>query len=162
MNDKGGRPTGAAFLLAQVGALGSRLFADRIEPLGLTASQSGLLRAIAGAPGRSQAALAEQLGVRASRLVVLVDELEAAGLVARARDPDDRRRHVLDLTPRGRATWYRLVRASAEHEGELCRALSTEDRRLLADLLRRVAADHGLTTGVHPGFGRPPVDQPGP
>lgn len=160
MNERRGRPTGAAFLLAQVGSLGGRLFAERIEPLGLTAAQSGLLRAIAGAPGRSQAAIAEQLGIRPSRLVVLVDELEAAGMVVRDRDPDDRRRHVLDLTPRGRATWYRLVGASAEHEGLLCRALSTEDRRLLADLLRRIADDHGLTFGVHPGS--PPVDQPGP
>ncbi|MGI5128632.1 MarR family winged helix-turn-helix transcriptional regulator [Pseudonocardia sp. CA-107938] len=144
MNERPGRPTGAAFLLAQVGALGDRLFAERIAPLGLSSSQSGLLRAIAGEPGRSQNELAAELGVRPSRLVVLVDELEDAGLVQRDRDPDDRRRHVLQLTPRGRATWFRLVGSAAEHEATLCAALTVDERHELAELLRRIAEDHGL------------------
>jgi DNA-binding MarR family transcriptional regulator len=147
------RPTGAGFLLAQVGALGARLFAARLAPLGLTPPQSGLLRAIVRDPGRSQNALAEQLGVRPSRLVVLVDELEGAGLVERRAHATDRRQRAVHLTEQGRAAMGKLAAVAADHEDELCRALDAEDRRRLVDLLGRIAADHDLTPGVHPGYG---------
>jgi len=150
VNERPGRPTGAALLLSQVGSFGTRLFAERITPLGLTSAQSGLLRAIAGDPGRSQNELAAELGVRPSRLVVLVDELEDGGLVQRDRDPDDRRRHVLQLTPRGRATWFRLVGSAADHEAQLCAALTIEERRQLAGLLQRIAEHHGLPSAAPP------------
>ena len=152
------RPLGAGFLLAQVGALGARLFAARIAPLGLSPAQSGLIRMIAHEPGRSQNALAEQLGVRPSRVVVLLDELETSSLVERRRHPTDRRQRVVHLTDDGTAALAGLTRAAADHEDELCRALSPDDRRTLADLLGQIAADHGLTPGVHPGYAPPTAD----
>ncbi len=151
----GRRPTGAGFRLAQVGALGARLFAARIAPLGLTPAQSGLLRAIAREPGRSQNALAEHLAVRPSRLVVLIDELESTGLVERRRHHSDRRQRAVHLTDGGEEAMTRLVRASAAYEEELCRALSPEERDQLAELLGRIAADHDLPSGVHPGHADP-------
>ena len=71
-------PSGVALLLAQVGALGARLFAEQIAPLGLTATQAQVLRLIAGIGSPNQAELAGALGVRPSRLVVVLDELESA------------------------------------------------------------------------------------
>jgi DNA-binding MarR family transcriptional regulator len=146
------RPGGAAFLLAQVGALGARLFAERVAPLGLTAAQSGVLRLIAGSGSPNQAELADALGVRPSRLVVLLDELEGAGLVRRDPHPGDRRQRLIVLTERGRAATDRLVEAASDHEDHLCRALSREERRQLRELLAKVAADHHLIPGVHPGY----------
>lgn len=49
-----------------------------------------------------QTALAEAVGIEGPSLVRLLDELEVAGLVVRAADPDDRRAKSVSLTPRGR------------------------------------------------------------
>lgn len=144
-------PSGAGFLIAQVGALGSRMFASRIAALGVSAAQSGLLRAVAREQGRSQTALAAELGVRPSRLVVLVDELESDGLVERRPHPTDRRQRGVFLTGNGRGRLDDLRRAATEHERDLCRSLSVDERERLRELLSRIADDHGLTRGVHPG-----------
>lgn len=155
-----GRPTGTAFLLAQLGAHATGRFADRIAPLGLTPPQGGLLRVIAAEPGRSQHAVAEHLGIHPSRLVALVDDLKGGGLVERCRSTRDRRQHALHLTEHGHATLARLSRASAEHEAELCAALSGDERAQLAGLLRRVADQQDLTPPGAPRLRTPRPDPP--
>jgi DNA-binding MarR family transcriptional regulator len=146
------RPTGAAFLLAQVGAHGSRRFAERVAEIGLTAPDAGLLRKIALDPGVSQQGLAEHLGVMPSRMVALVDELEAKGIIERRRSTEDRRNYALHLTERGLQVLGELSRVAAEHEESLCGALNKEERVQLRDFCRRIAEEQGLTAGVHPGY----------
>lgn len=55
-----------------------------------------------------QNALAEAVGIEGPSLVRLLDQLEAAGLVARKEDPSDRRAKVLSLTPTGRTVVERM------------------------------------------------------
>jgi DNA-binding MarR family transcriptional regulator len=110
-----------------------------------------LIRLIARNAGRNQQELAGQLGVRPSRLVVVLDGLQDAGLVQRTTDPDDHRRKTVAVTAEGREKLSELVGLAAIHEDYLCRALSTEQRHQLAELLAKIAADHGLAPGVHPG-----------
>jgi DNA-binding MarR family transcriptional regulator len=148
------RPTGAAFLLAQLGAHAAARFADRVGPLGFTPPQTGLIHAIAGAPGRSQQAVAEQLGMHPSRVVALVDGLERDGILERRRNPQDRRNYALYLTDAGHTALARLKGVGAEHEVDLCAALTDDERIQLAQLLRRIADQQGLAPGVHPGFRR--------
>ena len=52
----------------------------------------------------SQRDVAARTMIDASDVVDLVDRLEAAGFLRRVRDPDDRRRYTLVLTPAGPAT----------------------------------------------------------
>ena len=113
-----------AFLLAQVGALAATTFAERLGPLGLTPAQAGLLRAVASDPGRSQRALAKQLGTLPSRLVVLVDELESAGLLERQVSRRDRRISELHLTAAGAQTMRRIGRTAQAHGDDLLAPLS--------------------------------------
>lgn len=145
-------PVGAAFLLTQLGAHAAQRFAQRVSELDLTPPQCGLLRAVATAPGRSQQALAAHLGTPPTRLVALVDGLEQRGLVERRRNPDDRRLYALSLTPAGEALTAELGRVAREHEDAVLAALGADERARLIELLRRVAADQGLTAGVHPGY----------
>ncbi len=72
-----GPTDGLAFLLSQVGFHSSARFAERLDPLGLKPPHVGILRAITGADGLSQQALGEKLGVFASRIVGLIDDLES-------------------------------------------------------------------------------------
>lgn len=155
------RPTGAAFLLTQLGTHAARRFGERVAAVDLTPPQAGLLRAVAREPGRSQQALAERLGTPATRLVALVDALEQRGVLERRRNPTDRRLHAVHLTPAGEALCEDLARLAAEHEATVLAALEPAERRTLADLLGRVAAAEGLTPGVHPGYRDLPADDRG-
>ena len=161
----GGRRGGNAFLLAQLGAEAAARWAQRIAPLDLTPAQTGLLRLIARQPGQSQQALARQLGTPPSRLVLLLDELEERGLTERRRNPSDRRNHALYLTDDGIRLMARLGQVGAAHEADISAPLTADERAQLHGLLTRMAAHHGLTAGVHPGYrdqDRPPAQEEQP
>ena len=143
---------GSAFLLTQLGTHCAQAFARRIGELDLTPPQTGLLRAVAQAPGSSQQALAELLGTPATRLVALVDGLEERGLVERRRNPADRRLHAVHLTNAGTALLRDIGRVAREHDDAVLASLDADERARLHDLLSKLAADRGLTPGVHPGY----------
>jgi DNA-binding MarR family transcriptional regulator len=143
---------GSAFLLSQIGSAAAARFAERIAELDLTPPQTGLLRAVAVAPGQSQQTLARHLGTPPSRLVALIDRLDERGLIERRRNPDDRRLHALHLTDAGFAMLRRIAEVGQSHDDEVCRTLRDDERTTLHSLLARIADDHGLTPGVHPGY----------
>lgn len=154
--DQPNEPRGSsspAFLLAQVGAHAAAKFAERLRELELTPAHAGIVRILLTTPGMTQQALATALGTLPSRLVALVDELEAKGLVERQSNEEDRRRYALRLTGRGMAMLQSIGRIAREHQQKLLAALSEEERRQLAVLLQRVAGEQGLIRGVHPGYG---------
>src|SRR5579872_1512753 len=95
------RSFGPAFLLAQLGSHAARKFAERLEKLRLQPAHAGILSIVSATPGLTQQALARRLGMVPSRLVALLDELDARGLIRRSSDPRDRRRHALVLTDKG-------------------------------------------------------------
>jgi DNA-binding MarR family transcriptional regulator len=158
-----GRPsrrTTTALLLAQVGAHGAKRFAERLAAIKLAPPHAGILRRLAQNPGASQRVLAARLGMHASRLVGIVDEMESMGLVVRQGNAKDRRTYSLQLTPKGTEMLAAAGAISMEHDRALCAALNDEERVILTGLLQRIADDQGLLPGVHPGFrtlgGRPP------
>ncbi|WP_433060569.1 MarR family winged helix-turn-helix transcriptional regulator [Dactylosporangium sp. CS-033363] len=146
------RPRGAAFLLSQLGAHASELFADRVQQIGLSPAEVGLLRMINGQPGRSQQSVAVDLGVVPSRVVVLIDNLNHKGLVERRPGSTDRRHHELYLTVDGERIMMDMRAIATEHDDEILAGLEPEERRQLTGLLQRIADQQGLTPGVHPGY----------
>ncbi len=145
-------PGAAAFLLAQLGAFAGRRFAERVQALSLTPAHAGLLRAVGAEPGRSQQAVATHLGLFPSRLVDLVDELERGGLLERRRDPQDRRHYALHLTSTGKQRLREIGRLAHAHGEDLLAVLDAHDRAALGRILGRLAEQHGLAPGVHPGY----------
>jgi DNA-binding MarR family transcriptional regulator len=146
------RPSGAAFLLAQLGAHAAERFGERIEVLGISPPHAGILRMIASTPSCNQQALAKRLGVLPSRMVMLIDELALKGLVQRTRSQKDRRHSELTLTKAGRQLLGKLSKLAMEHESELCAALTSTERDTLAALCRKIVHQQGLTPDVHPGY----------
>ena len=146
------RPTGAAFLLAQLGSHASGRFAERIAHLGITPAHAGILRFIARTPGLNQQRLAKFLGVLPSRMVLLIDELADKGLVQRRRSTKDRRHSELVLTKKGERKLKKLSTIVVAHEADLCGALTREERDTLARLGRKIVHHQGLTPDVHPGY----------
>lgn len=158
MDDVARDPGGSlAFLLVQLGMHGARRFGERLQPLGLEQRQAGMLVRLAANEGQSQQAIAAMLGVNATRMVFLVDELEKLGLVQRRRNPEDRRSHALYLTDPGRAALAQVQAVAAEHEQQMSAGLTAAERKELIGLLRRVADTQGLRPGSLPGF---PPHQP--
>jgi DNA-binding MarR family transcriptional regulator len=154
------RVPGVAFLLAQLGFHSTRLWKDRLAPLGIDPRHAVLLRHVAAAQGQSQQALGRAMQIPPSRMVALVDELERAGLLERRPSPADRRAHALHLTGDGRRLLDRLMQVSAEHEAQLCAGLTQAERHRLIDLLSRIAAEQGLAAGVHPSVATNADDKP--
>ncbi len=150
--DEGG---GLGLLLVQLGFLAARQFGELLAPLGLEQRQAGMLVRLAAREGTSQQALANLLGLNATRMVFLVDELEQRGLVERRRNPADRRSHALYLTDRGRDALRQARQAMAVHERSLGAALTEAERGQLIGLLRKVAAGQGVSPGSLPGAQKP-------
>jgi DNA-binding MarR family transcriptional regulator len=140
------------FLLSQLGAHASALFAERVASLNLTPPQVGFLRLVGSEAGLSQQAIAGRLGMAPSRLVPLIDDMEARGLVERRRDPQDRRNHALYLTEKADRLMGQLNGVAVAHEEAICAGLDPKERQQLAALLQRVAANQGLEPGIHPGY----------
>ena len=69
--------------------------------------------------------------------VLLLNDMEAAGHVRRVRDPEDRRRHIVELTPAGKKALAHAERAMEDLEGEVLGSLSPAERAQLRELLER-------------------------
>ena len=141
-----------AFLLSQVGAHAAARFAERLAPLNLTPAHTGILRVIKQSDGLSQQALGEKLGMFPSRLVVLLDELEKRGLIARRDNPADRRSYALHLTRAGLKSWVQIARIGREQQDAICSSLDESERAQLKGFLTRIAVEQQLTPGIHPGY----------
>ncbi len=87
--------------------------------------------------GAPQQELAEALCMDANNVVLLLNELEDLGHVARRRDPEDRRRHRVELTEQGRRALVKAERAQETIEDEVLQALDAEERATLWRLLTR-------------------------
>jgi DNA-binding MarR family transcriptional regulator len=86
--------------------------------------------------GSSQADLADLLQMDRTNLVGLLNELETSGWIERRRSPEDRRRHLVDLTPAGRELLSKVEFSLAAVEDYVLAALTPAQRDQLYGLLR--------------------------
>ena len=120
------------------------------ELLGMRMRQYLALSKVREHPGLSQQDLAEMMLLDPNAVVLLLNELEDLGYSMRRRDPEDRRRHVVELTADGQQALSRADKGRESIEDELLGGLSTEEKALLRKLLTR-ALD---------GLARVPADAP--
>ena len=85
----------------------------------------------------SQQDLCASMNLDANNCVLLLNDLEAAGHVERKRDPADRRRHIVVMTPAGQKALAQAERAVAGLEDELLGSLTPDERETLRALLGR-------------------------
>jgi len=95
--------------------------------------------------------LCRDLGLDAGYSSRILRRLEKLGLVRRVPAADDRRRNILALTERGRATFAVLDARSAEEISRLLEPLSEDDRDRLAETL--ATAQSLLGAGSEPRRG---------
>ena len=143
-----------AFLLAQVGASAATQFAERLSVLQLSPPDAGILRMLRSSAGISQQELSARLGIHPSRLVAILDNLQARNLMERKSNSEDRRLYSLHLTGAGREVLEQIGQIARQHQQALCAGLTGEERDTLTELLTRIAEKQGLVPGIHPGYRR--------
>jgi DNA-binding MarR family transcriptional regulator len=108
---------------------------------GLTMWSYIALSRLADGPAYSQLALAQAMRHDKSRLIALLDELEADGLLSRKPDQADRRSRVVSLTAKGRTRMRATRRDIHSMESDLLAHLSKSEQLALRETLARLAAD---------------------
>lgn len=98
--------------------------------------------------GVPQQRLADSLGMDENNLVLLLNGLEEAGSISRRRDPDDRRRHIVEITPKGKKVLERAERGMATLEEDLLQVLSQAERATLKQLVRRILESQAVAKEV--------------
>jgi MarR family transcriptional regulator, lower aerobic nicotinate degradation pathway regulator len=137
--------TGLLFRIARLyrDAMGERLKSEKwLVQVGFRPPCIGALMSISAHQPLSQRDLSDHLGVDPSDLVKVIDILERAGFVHRQRDPRDRRRYLLTLSPQGWSATRRLGAMLAELDDEVLEALTAAQRHMLRRLLEGVVAHH--------------------
>jgi MarR family transcriptional regulator, transcriptional regulator for hemolysin len=148
-------------MVARVGKALDRAFDDALAAAGGTRPTWLILLAVKSGAGGTQTGLAQHVGISGPTLIHHLDRLESTGLVARNRDPANRRPYTITLTSAGDDLFMRLRDAAVAFDRRLHHRLS--DRRI-ADLRRTLIAlrDNVVATdsaaapaapGVHAGHG---------
>jgi DNA-binding MarR family transcriptional regulator len=110
--------------------------------LGRGAGRVRALVSLASGP-LSLAELAQAIGADASYTTIIVNELQALGLLSRTPDAHDRRRKTVELTAEGRQAVRKAQDIIARPPSPL-RDLPADDLLRLHDILSRLGADRSL------------------
>jgi MarR family transcriptional regulator, lower aerobic nicotinate degradation pathway regulator len=119
-------------------------FERAVAPLGLRARHLVALTHLKDHGPSPQQTLIEVLGLDASNLVALLNELEDANLIVRRRDRADRRRGIIELSADGERVLIEVDLALAAVDDEILASLSADERATLNDLLARAGASGPL------------------
>jgi DNA-binding MarR family transcriptional regulator len=131
---------GCCLLMTRLGRASGVQLAATLAALGMHPHEFAVLKGLDAAGALAQGRLAEALRVHPSNLVAVIDGLEAQGLVLRRRDPGDRRRYLVELTPKGRRRLDRAEGAAQQVEEDLLAPLNEAERSHLRSYLTRLAA----------------------
>ena len=104
----------------------------------------------------SQRELADVVGITEATLTHHLNAMDASGLIIRRRDPENRRVHLVELTPAGEQAFFRMRKAAFAFDARLRagfgQAELTEFERVLDRLHGNVSGGPGGTLG-EPGAG---------
>ncbi|MFD3336333.1 MarR family transcriptional regulator [Streptomyces sp. NPDC058700] len=129
-----------AYLMYAVGRAARRRLAERLEARGLRLWHLTVMTLLADIGPQMKTVLATRLAMNASDLGKVVNDLARDGQVDCVRDPQDRRRVVVRLTPEGQESLRSLSADISSTDDEILAPLDTGEREQLAGLLRRVHA----------------------
>ena len=141
----------------------SRAFDAALASAGGSLPQWLILVELKGRAHGNQRAIAEAVGVEGPTLTHHLNRMEAAGLITRLRNAENRRIHQVELTPSGEALFRSLLEKVVEFDERLRRGLSERDvaqaERLFDRLASNAAPDPGCRRRVKRADdrGRPPV-----
>jgi DNA-binding MarR family transcriptional regulator len=114
--------------------------ARRLEASGETVLAWQLLSHLVREGKSTQTALAAAVAQHPAGVSRLLDDLDKQGYVLRRRDPRDRRRMYVEASARGKRRFQEGLPEIVAAVGQALGPLDESERRLLRDLLRKVAS----------------------
>jgi MarR family transcriptional regulator for hemolysin len=132
-------PLGLA--LAQTAKVVGRAFDDALADAGGSRPAWLILLALKTGQPSTQTDLAAAVGIREATLSHHLSALESDRLVARVRDPDNRRVQQVTLTPAGDRQFLALAKAAQAYDRQLSTGLSDRDTAALRRILERMRAN---------------------
>lgn len=131
--------TGSIGLLTQLSRVVYRRATE--EVIGMRLKQLIALDHLRDTDSCLQQGLGQMLMLDPNNCVLLLNELDERGYVERRRDPQDRRRHIVEITPAGLAALEEAERKLETLEDEVLGNLDQAERVQLHDLLTKALAD---------------------
>jgi DNA-binding MarR family transcriptional regulator len=128
------------------------MIAEALSDVELQQLEFALLVFVDDVPGISQITLSEALGIDRNNVSLLVDKLEARGLLKRSVNDADRRARELYITPAGKRLWRQCLPKIREANSRILASLKAADRKLFLDMLLRVVDANKVH--ARPGGGR--------
>jgi MarR family 2-MHQ and catechol resistance regulon transcriptional repressor len=109
-----------------------------IVGLGFCFSDFATLEALLHKGPQSVTEIAHRIGLTASSMSIALDRLERRGLIRRHAHPTDRRNRVIRLTGAGKKLIEKAFQEHASIMEDIGKSLSTKERAVLIELLKRL------------------------
>jgi DNA-binding MarR family transcriptional regulator len=128
------------------------MIAEALADAELVQLEYALLVFVDDVPGISQQTLSEALGIDRNNVSLIVDKLEARGLLKRSVNGADRRAREVYITPQGKKLWRRCHPRIVEVNAGILACLNAGEKELFLDMLVRVVNANKMH--ARPGGGR--------
>ncbi|MFG3146424.1 MarR family winged helix-turn-helix transcriptional regulator [Streptomyces sp. NPDC048243] len=127
-----------SWLVGRVAARAHGLVAEALATEGLKLMHHAVLAASSEYGPLAQAELGRRVAVDPKDVVGILNDLQRAGLVLRAPDPDDRRKNAVTITPEGADVLTRCAALAEAANAELLAPLTPDEQGQLTALLTRL------------------------
>ncbi len=127
-----------ALLMIKLGRITMYRFTEALEPFGVRPRHVAALIELRDSGGLTQQALSGALHLDPTNLVAILNDLEQRGYAIRRRDPQDRRRHLVEATDEGVAVIDRVAEVMDGVESELLAGLEPGEREALESALTTI------------------------
>src|SRR5436190_17811773 len=125
-------------LMIKLGRITMHRFSEALEPFGIRPRHVAALIELRDHGELTQQSLCGQLHLDPTNLVAILNELEQAGYATRRRDPDDRRRHLVEVSDEGIAVIEKVAEVMDGVEDDLLDGLDPAERKQVEGLLTSI------------------------
>jgi DNA-binding MarR family transcriptional regulator len=125
-------------LLIKLGRITAHRFTEALEPFGIRPRHAAALIELRDRGELTQQSLCGQLHLDPTNLVAILNELEERGYATRRRDPQDRRRHLVEVSKKGIAVIDKVSKVMDGVEADLLEGLDPGEREQLEGLLTSI------------------------
>ena len=125
-------------LMIKLGRITTHRFTEALEPFGIRPRHVAALIELRDRGQLTQQALCGQLHLDPTNLVAILNELEQRGFATRRRDPEDRRRHLVEVSNKGIAVIEKVSEVMDGVQDDLLDGLEPADRERLEGVLTSI------------------------
>jgi DNA-binding MarR family transcriptional regulator len=116
------------------------VFAQHLAALDVTPVQFAILNALMDSPGTDQVSLAARVAFDAATFGSVIGRLETKGWVRREASPQDRRRKLLWLTPKGKKAVIEMAPLVTQAQALILQPLQAQEQQQLVGLLAKLVS----------------------